>query len=195
MENLIHRRDSIILTTIEVINELGLQGMSTREIAQRVGISEATIFKHFKSKAELIMAVLDHYSQYDADIEASVRHKSLSPKEAILYIVKAYVELYENYPPITAITQAYDVLACDPQFADKIKHVFATRLKLFENYAEEAKAYYGNGREIHSDKLANIILGLCNTICLNWRLNGFGFSLKDYTLSTLIMTLDAFIPE
>ncbi|HWQ42004.1 MAG TPA: helix-turn-helix domain-containing protein [Desulfosporosinus sp.] len=53
---------------IEVIDEQGLQGLTTREVAKKQDISESTIFKHYKSKNELILAVLDYFSQYDQAI-------------------------------------------------------------------------------------------------------------------------------
>jgi AcrR family transcriptional regulator len=58
MDNsLLHRRERIILTAIDIINELGIQGLSIREVAKREAIATSSIFSHFKSKNELILAV------------------------------------------------------------------------------------------------------------------------------------------
>ena len=77
-----HRKDRIILTAIEIINELGIQGLSTREIARRQEISEGTLFRHYKSKNDIILAVLDDFSKYDADIFHSVELKKLKPQRS-----------------------------------------------------------------------------------------------------------------
>jgi Transcriptional regulator len=50
MDFFIKRKDRIILTCIEIISDLGFQGLSTKEITQRQNISDGTLYKHFKRK-------------------------------------------------------------------------------------------------------------------------------------------------
>ncbi|MDF2675252.1 MAG: transcriptional regulator TetR family [Clostridiales bacterium] len=191
---LVHRKDSLIITTIDIINEIGIQGLSTREIAKRQGVSEATIFRHYKSKNELLIAVLDFYSKFDSDISKSTQLKYLSAREAIEFWVNSYVEYYENYPAITSINQAYDVLASDKALAGKIKEIFNYRIGVLRTLIDRAKQEGELRHEIKSESLADIILGHKRHVCLRWRLDGFSFSLKDDTMHTLKTILDAFKP-
>jgi AcrR family transcriptional regulator len=190
--DILHRRISIVLTTIDVINEFGIQGFSTREIAKRLGVSEGTIFKHFKTKNELILAVLEHYSQYDFDIMISAKRKE-NFLDKVMFFIKAFAEYYENYPQITAITQAYDVLAYDPVLGEKIKSISRARVNFMMELLEEGKAEGKVAPDINVEKLTHIIFGSFQSICLKWRLEQNKFSLKEYILSTVDMILKAFI--
>lgn len=191
--SLLHRREAIILTSIEVINEFGIQGLSTREVARRQGISEGTIFKHFRTKNELMLAILDHYSQYDSDIIETIKLKNLKPLDAISFLINAYAEYYQSYPQITAITQAYDVLSYDPELACKIKEIYTSRSEIMKALIVEAQSSGEMSTSIDSEMLAQIIWGGCTAACLKWRLNGYSFQLKEYIMSTLKMILSAFI--
>ena len=51
-------RERIIAAAIEVFAERGLEA-STAEIAQRAGVGEATLFRRFPSKDDLIIAIVD----------------------------------------------------------------------------------------------------------------------------------------
>jgi len=190
--NILHRREAIILTAIEVINEFGIQGLSTREVARRQGISEATIFKYFRTKNELKLAIIDHYSQYDADIMESIELKGLKSVEAILYMINAYAEYYQSYPQITAIMQAYDVLSYDPELANKIKGIFLTRNKFMEGLIAEAQKSGEISKNVECEKLTDTIWGSFCGVCLKWRLGGCDFPLKDYIMETLEMIINAF---
>lgn len=53
------RRQDIIARTLEVIAKHGLQGATTARIAAAVGVSEKTLYSHFASKEELLVAALD----------------------------------------------------------------------------------------------------------------------------------------
>jgi AcrR family transcriptional regulator len=193
---LLHRKESVVLTAIEIIDRLGIQGLSTREIARRQNISEGTLFRHFKTKNDIILAVLDYFSQYDSDIFQSVALKGLSVKEAIVFFVDTYVTYYENYPAITAMTQIFDVLSREPYFAAKITRILSNRLNFLRGLIEEGQKTGQIQPDIDSDGLADIITGTCTTICLRWRMSDHRFPLRERTLSALEMILKAFgLPE
>ena len=40
----------------------GSRGTTTREVAERAGVNEATLFRHFGTKGQLLSAMLEHYT-------------------------------------------------------------------------------------------------------------------------------------
>src|SRR3954466_3536865 len=59
----IRRREQIVATAITVFGEYGFAGGSIRTIADRVGVSHATLLQHFGSKEGLLMAVLQEWDR------------------------------------------------------------------------------------------------------------------------------------
>lgn len=53
------RRNQIIVIAAELFSQKGFRGTTTKEIADRAGVSEAIIFRHFATKDELYAAILD----------------------------------------------------------------------------------------------------------------------------------------
>lgn len=192
MSKLLHTKERLILSTIEVISEQGLQGLTTREVAKRQGISESTIFKHYKSKNELIFAVLEYFSQYDQVITESLGMKVLKPIEAITYFVEAYVTYYSNYPEITAIVLSYEGLLHEVELNDVVRRIFTKRVNTIQGLIEEAKRQNEISSDVDTESLADLIIGLERMVILRWRINNYSFSLKDQTLTTLKMVLDIF---
>ena len=192
MSKLLHTKESLIISTIQVISEQGLQGLTTREVAKRQGISESTIFKHYKSKNELILAVLDYFSQYDQAIIESLGLKKFKPVEAITYFVEAYVTYYENYPEITAITLSYEGLMREAELSDVVKGIFTSRVSTIESLIEEAKSQKEISDYVDPKSLADLIIGLERVVVLRWRLGNYNFPLKEHTMKALKMLLDSF---
>jgi len=192
LSKLLHTKESLILSTIEVISDQGLQGLTTREVAKRQGISESTIFKHYKSKNELILAVLDYFSQYDQAIIESLGLKEFKPIEAITYFVEAYVTYYENYPEITAITLSYEGLIHEVELIDVVKRIFTKRVNTIRSLLEEAQRQNEITQDVDPESLADLIIGLERVVVLRWRLDNYNFSLKEHTLTALKMLLDVF---
>ncbi|WP_232057775.1 TetR/AcrR family transcriptional regulator [Listeria sp. PSOL-1] len=51
------KQKKIIQAAIELFSEKGFAGTSTSEIARRASVAEGTIFRHYKTKKDLLMAI------------------------------------------------------------------------------------------------------------------------------------------
>ena len=76
-----------------VLCRRGIQGATTREIAQAAEVNEVTLFRHFKSKEHLISAVID--KGIASEIELMDQHSSW--KEDLRQSVLDYARHYYNH--------------------------------------------------------------------------------------------------
>lgn len=193
--SILKRREGIIISTIEAIDKFGLQNLSTKKIADIEGVSEGTIFRHFKNKTEIMLAVLEHFSQFDNAIIETCNNKHLEHLDRVKYFVCSYVEYYENYPAITSLVQAYDSLMCDSELTVKVRSIIDKRsdfiLKTIK-VAQESEIIKAN---TNCELLEDLIMGGIREACLKWRLSNYSFSIKDRTLAMLNMILDAFLEK
>ncbi|REE70670.1 TetR family transcriptional regulator [Paenibacillus taihuensis] len=57
-EKMTEKQAKILASAIEVFAEKGYAASSTSEIAQRAGVAEGTIFRHYKTKKELLLSIV-----------------------------------------------------------------------------------------------------------------------------------------
>src|SRR5690625_3953515 len=55
-------KDKVIEATVELVNEKGYKGATTKEIAKRAGVNEVTIFRHFGNKKGIVEAAVEKYT-------------------------------------------------------------------------------------------------------------------------------------
>lgn len=55
-------REALIEAAIKVFAEAGMRGATTRRIAQVADVNEVTLFRHFKTKEDLIQAALEAFA-------------------------------------------------------------------------------------------------------------------------------------
>jgi AcrR family transcriptional regulator len=53
-------RNRILTAAVRVFSRDGFQGATTREIAREAGVNEVTIFRHFRTREELLHSTLKH---------------------------------------------------------------------------------------------------------------------------------------
>jgi AcrR family transcriptional regulator len=56
-------RDALIDAALKVFADVGTRGATTRRIAQQADVNEVTLFRHFKSKDDLLHAALQEFSR------------------------------------------------------------------------------------------------------------------------------------
>lgn len=57
------RRAGIVSAAIRLFSERGFRGVTTRELAAEVGVSEPVLYQHFATKRDLYAAIIDTKSQ------------------------------------------------------------------------------------------------------------------------------------
>lgn len=187
-----YRKDSVVITAIEIISEVGIRGLTSKEIAKREGISEGTLFSHYKNMDEIIMAVLDYYSELDASIIETIEMKNLIPTEALKLYISIYAENYGNYPEITSLINISQMLTLEKHLADKaniIENYRVSYIKLLINKAQSSGLLNPN---IDENILADLVVGSLIFIIYKWRKCSYGFALKEYMLNALEAILDSF---
>ena len=85
-------RQRLLDAAIETLNRRGIQGATTREIARRAGVHEVTLFRHFKSKEQLLRAVL----QRGLAAEAAILDEHSSWKENLRESLEKYARHYHS---------------------------------------------------------------------------------------------------
>src|SRR3954452_23148343 len=57
-EKLTDKQKKILISAIESFSEKGYASTSTSEIAKKAGVAEGTIFRHYKTKKELLTSIV-----------------------------------------------------------------------------------------------------------------------------------------
>lgn len=52
-------RETVLRGALDMLNEAGIDGLSTRRLAEKLGVQSPTLYWHFKSKAELMAAMAE----------------------------------------------------------------------------------------------------------------------------------------
>jgi AcrR family transcriptional regulator len=86
-------RQRLLDAAAETLNRRGIQGVTTREIARRAGVHEVTLFRHFKSKAQLLRAILKR----GLAAKAAVLDENSSRKENLRESMEKYARQYYSH--------------------------------------------------------------------------------------------------
>jgi AcrR family transcriptional regulator len=87
------RQDELLEQALQLVREVGLAGLTVRKLADRVGFTEAALYRHFPNKQALLLALVERLSEERllGPIRAIAADESLSPRERLTAILRHHV--------------------------------------------------------------------------------------------------------
>jgi AcrR family transcriptional regulator len=128
-------REALLDAAAAIMREHGIARTRTRNVAERAGYSEATMYKHFADKTDLMLAVLRERSTAFTQLAAALADHSGSVEEGLTRIARAAIAFYiDNFPMLASIF-------ADPRVLDGHKEALRDR-GLGPHHVNEAVAGY-----------------------------------------------------
>lgn len=112
---------AILDVTRELLAEGGLDALSMRGVAERVGVSATAIYHHFANKQALVDRVVrDAFERFGAEMDQAARRHPAGSLERVEALGRAYVRFAvenENYFRVI-----FDIGAPHPRELDELPH-------------------------------------------------------------------------
>ncbi|MAG95507.1 MAG: TetR/AcrR family transcriptional regulator [Alphaproteobacteria bacterium] len=87
------RRDEILGAAREVFAERGYQKASMREIARRAGITPAALYYHFENKEDLLIIILEQFSNDFYQSLLSCVTRAQGPEAALRSMLRTHIDV------------------------------------------------------------------------------------------------------
>jgi AcrR family transcriptional regulator len=91
-------RERILETAYELFSRRGVRGVGVDEVIARAGVAKATLYAHFPSKDDLVLAFLERREERWtlAFVETEARRRGATPEEQLLAIFDVFDEWFRR---------------------------------------------------------------------------------------------------
>lgn len=137
-------KEIILYVASELFMEKGFQATSTREIAEKAGITQPNLYHHFKTKEAIYVAVLEKLSkEVKKTLEKLVEESTDSLFERLLDILKYLRERHPANFSIMSHDMTYEISEENHYHLYQIwqKSYLAPLAKLFSHYVSEESPF------------------------------------------------------
>ena len=133
------RQQQILDTTLEIIAEKGVGGVSTAEIAQRVGIVPSALYRHFESKEALIDALLDRTHMILFENVRKMTLKKSDPKEDLKSLFLLHLEFIRKNPGMPKLVFSDAAVFGSPERKEKVLSIVKNYMNKLTEIAEKGR--------------------------------------------------------
>jgi AcrR family transcriptional regulator len=134
-------RDRVMDTAYELFSRRGIRDVGVNEVSERAGVTKATLYKHFPSKDELVLAFLERREQRWtlAWVEAEATRRGSTAEERLLAIFDLFDEWFhrDDFEACSFINVLLEMGAGHPTGVASVRHLENIR-SIVRRLAEEA---------------------------------------------------------
>lgn len=187
------RQEQIKKAVLDIVAEDGLQNISTRNLAKRIGLSEGAIFRHFPSIRDIIKGIMEDVA---IDLIGSLRNIVLRPEAAqdklFKYLCQNVKYLKENRG-ITMLLFSEAAHLGDKELKDKLNQILAEQKQFIIKIIKDGISEGVWNKSVNAEDIAIIYMGIPITFNIEYilnknELNADNFCKRMYTLILRTLT-------
>ncbi|MEF3695218.1 MAG: TetR/AcrR family transcriptional regulator [Candidatus Cloacimonadota bacterium] len=176
--NLTKRQMELVDGAITIIAEQGLERLTTKNLAAAIGVTEAALYRHFKSKNDLMRMILSYFEKLSCQVLDDIRISELDPVESVRRFVLDRYKLFSGKPALARVMFSEEIFTSSPAFTDHYQ-------KIMHKHKSEMIAYILRGQaeqqirvNMDSNQIFRIVVGSMRFIVMQWNLSGQHFDLE-----------------
>jgi AcrR family transcriptional regulator len=177
-----NRRADLIRVSARLFREKGFEGTTIRDIAEEVGMRSGSPFYHFKSKQEILAAVMEEGLVAGLEATEKIMANNLSPRDKFRALVRSHLEtvLAEGHDFIPVLLYEWRSLPPDLQARIiELKDRYDLQWQHMLNQLKQAKLIRDDGKVVRL-----LLLGAIN-YSAQWYKPGKGLSLDQLADQTV----------
>jgi AcrR family transcriptional regulator len=171
------RQMEIVKATIQVIARQGYEKLTTKNLAATLGVSDASLYRHFESKKDLIKMVLCYFEHLSCEVIQHIKDKQLSPLDRIRRFVNNRYEMFEREPDLAMVMFSEELFKNDHDFAQYFQGIMHIHRDEVLGYIMEGQQNKEIIAELNPMHIFRIVVGSMRLMVTQWNLSQRGFGL------------------
>ncbi len=173
------RQTEIINAATELIGISGVQNLTTKSLAAKMGFSEPALYRHFKDKNEILRSILLYFK---GNMGEGLKHILIENKtglEKILEIIAYQFDFFVKFPAVIMVIFSETSFQDDKNLSLTVKNIVDDKRNIVKEIILSGQKDGSIRKDIDVEELTNIVMGSMRITVLNWRLHGFDFDLLE----------------
>lgn len=172
------RQLEIIEAAGEILTESGLAGLTTKNLAAKMGFSESALYRHFKGKEEIVLTMLQYLAKnMDERLKNAVMDIE-SPEEKLKSAFNNQFEFFKRNPHFLIAIFSDGLLEESKAINQAIMQIMDINRKHLLEIIKQGQKEKQFTDALAAEELVHIIMGSFRLHMLQWRLSDFTFDLK-----------------
>jgi AcrR family transcriptional regulator len=172
------RQLEIIEAAGRILTNSGVSGLTIKNLAREMKFSEAALYRHFSSKEEIIIAMLNFLAENMDERYSEVIEGSQTPTEKFAIMFTNQFSFFNKYPHFVVAVFSDGLMEESEGINESIQKIMQIKMKYLEPIITEGQQSGIFTTTVSKDELVQIVMGTFRLQMFKWRLTNFKFDLE-----------------
>jgi len=172
------RQKDILKAAIAIIANQGYEKLTIKNLATKIGVTEAALYRHFKSKREIVTMILSYFEELSNRVLNEICESNNAPLDNIRKFVEDRYILFSKNPDLAKVMFSEELFKNDPTFKGQFQCIMHKHKQAMESYLIQAQKDGNIKKDISSIQLFRIIIGSMRFTVTQWNLSDGAFDLQ-----------------
>lgn len=178
MKEISDRQTEIVEAAGRILSASGVSGLTVKNLAREMKFTEGAIYRHFESKEEVIIALLNYLAkQVDERLEKAVA-VDLPPDEKLATLLNGQFKFFKKNPHFVVAVFSDGLMEESQKVNKHILKIMALKQKHLLQVIREGQEQGIFSQAIDAEDLVHIVMGSFRLQMYKWRAGGFDSDLK-----------------
>jgi AcrR family transcriptional regulator len=173
------RQQQIVDAARKLIIKYGSEHLTVRKMAKEVGISEAAIYRHFKSKRDILFFLTDQIARSLIDEFNRATCSNGTSLETIDSIVKSHLSSIEQKKGMSFQIIAEIISLGDKKLNRKVSETISIYIDRLKGILSDGVTFGLVREDIDLEAAATLLFGMIQGLVNIWALSNYSFNLPE----------------
>jgi TetR/AcrR family transcriptional regulator, fatty acid metabolism regulator protein len=171
------RQLEIIESAGKILTASGVSGLTIKNLAKEMNFSESAIYRHFTSKEEIIVALLEFLARSMDERYTKAILSEQSPESKFTTLFQNQFSFFKKNPHFVAAVFSDGLMEESQRINETILKIMGVKMKHLLPIILEGQQKKVFTSSITSDELVHIIMGTFRLQMYKWRVANFQFDI------------------
>lgn len=172
------RQMEIIDAAGKILSNSGVSGLTIKNLAKEMHFSEAALYRHFTSKEEIIIAMLDFLAENMDQRYADALVNENFPIEKFKTIFQNQFSFFSKNPHFVVAVFSDGLMEESVGINRSIQNIMQVKMKHLMPIIQEGQQNGVFTNAVSTDDLIHMVMGTFRLLMFKWRMANFEFDIQ-----------------
>lgn len=172
------RSEQIVTVAIRLLSEGGFAALTIKNLARAVGVTEPALYRHFTSKTDILVAVLEHLEKNMNELFEQTLNRQSGVLDQIQTFYNRVFRSFSANPALAAVVLSEELFRHDKRLSERVARIMDTVEARILTLLRSKQGRRECRTDVPAKDLARMVMGSLRFIVTRWRLSGYEFDLE-----------------
>ncbi len=168
----------ILNSAIALIAEKGIQQLTIKNLAGKIGKTEGAIYRHFEKKTDILCGILQMFKEHKISMQDKIQEKDTQALMQLKEVFNQHFQMFTDNPAMAAVIFSEEIFQNEKQLAETVFAIMQETQKIVSSLIEQGQRSGQMRKDISPEQLSMIVMGALRLMVTRWRLSRNAFDLR-----------------